>query len=240
LEEYDEEEPTTRFSTALVVVLFLHVVFAGGIYAFSRVKASRLPEDAPAASTAKVSSQKPALTEGAPAQQPLQAAVPPPAIAAQTTTSIAPISGNRIYHVKSGDSFSKIANANGVTASELAEFNGLKDTAPLRVGQILNIPQSKSAGAAAKATPASAKATPVETAKLDTKKTEDAAGKTASTTSAKTYTVKKGDNPVNIAKNLHVSYEELLKLNKIEDPKKLQIGAVLKLPPVKKSTPDHT
>jgi LysM repeat protein len=40
----------------------------------------------------------------------------------------------------------------------------------------------------------------------------------------------KGDNPVVIAKRLGVSEEELLKLNGISDPKKLQIGQELKIP----------
>ncbi len=46
----------------------------------------------------------------------------------------------------------------------------------------------------------------------------------------KTYTVAKGDNPVAIARRLHVSYDALLKLNKIDDPKKLQIGQKLRVP----------
>ena len=40
----------------------------------------------------------------------------------------------------------------------------------------------------------------------------------------------KGDNPVAIARKLHVSYAGLLKLNKIDDPKKLQIGQKLRIP----------
>ncbi len=51
------------------------------------------------------------------------------------------------------------------------------------------------------------------------------------------YTVAKGDNPVAIAKKLHVSYDDLLKLNKITDPKKLKIGQKLRIPVKKKPTP---
>lgn len=46
----------------------------------------------------------------------------------------------------------------------------------------------------------------------------------------KTYTVAKGDNPVAIAKKLKVSYDELLSLNHIDDPRKLQIGQKLLVP----------
>jgi LysM repeat protein len=46
----------------------------------------------------------------------------------------------------------------------------------------------------------------------------------------KAYTVAKGDNPVVIAKKLKVSYDELLSLNHIDDPRKLQIGQKLLIP----------
>jgi LysM repeat protein len=48
--------------------------------------------------------------------------------------------------------------------------------------------------------------------------------------SGKVYVVAKGDNPVSIAKKLKVSYDELLSLNHIEDPHKLQIGQKLLIP----------
>jgi LysM repeat protein len=48
--------------------------------------------------------------------------------------------------------------------------------------------------------------------------------------SSATYKVAKGDNPYKIAKKLGVTSQELLKANNIEDPTKLQIGQVLKVP----------
>ena len=48
--------------------------------------------------------------------------------------------------------------------------------------------------------------------------------------SGKTYIVRKGDNPVTIAKRLKVSYNALMSLNHIEDPRKLQIGQKLSIP----------
>ena len=44
------------------------------------------------------------------------------------------------------------------------------------------------------------------------------------------YVVVKGDNPVTIAKKFNVSYDELLALNHITDPHKLQIGQKLRIP----------
>ena len=48
--------------------------------------------------------------------------------------------------------------------------------------------------------------------------------------SGKTYVVKKGDNPVTIAKKLKVPYDDLIALNHIEDPRKLRIGHKLLIP----------
>ena len=48
--------------------------------------------------------------------------------------------------------------------------------------------------------------------------------------SGKTYVVAKGDNPVTIARKLKVPYDELLSLNHIDDPRKLQIGQKLLVP----------
>ena len=53
---------------------------------------------------------------------------------------------------------------------------------------------------------------------------------TSPVSSGKTYIVKKGDNPVIIAKKLKVPYDDLMSLNHIEDPHKLQIGQKLLIP----------
>ena len=55
--------------------------------------------------------------------------------------------------------------------------------------------------------------------------------------SGKTYAVKKGDNPVGIAKKLKVSYNDLIALNHIDDPRKLQIGQKLLVPQTTNSKP---
>ena len=54
------------------------------------------------------------------------------------------------------------------------------------------------------------------------------AGKPVS--SGKTYVVKKGDNPVTIARKLKVPYNDLIALNHIEDARKLRIGQKLLIP----------
>ena len=58
---------------------------------------------------------------------------------------------------------------------------------------------------------------------------KDEQAKTPSS-SGKIYIVKKGDNPVGIAKKLNVSYNDLIALNHIDDPRKLKIGQKLLVP----------
>jgi LysM repeat protein len=55
--------------------------------------------------------------------------------------------------------------------------------------------------------------------------------------SGKAYVVAKGDNPVTIAKKFKVSYDDLVALNHIDDPRKLKIGQKLLIPtkPAKKT-----
>jgi LysM repeat protein len=48
--------------------------------------------------------------------------------------------------------------------------------------------------------------------------------------SGKVCVVAKGDNPVTIAKKFKVSYDDLLALNHIDDPRKLKIGQKLMIP----------
>jgi hypothetical protein len=45
-----------------------------------------------------------------------------------------------------------------------------------------------------------------------------------------TYIVQAGDNPATIAQKFRVKTEDLMALNNIEDPSKLQIGQTLKIP----------
>lgn len=54
--------------------------------------------------------------------------------------------------------------------------------------------------------------------------------KPSASESGKTYVVAKGDTPVTIAKKFKVPYDELLAVNHIDDPHKLQIGQKLSIP----------
>jgi LysM repeat protein len=84
---------------------------------------------------------------------PAGSAVAPAAPAAMDSTG--PVAGEQTYAVKSGDTLTKIAKANGTTVKAIETENNLT-TAKIKVGQKLKIPAKAEAAA-----PASAPAVPV-------------------------------------------------------------------------------
>jgi LysM repeat protein len=233
MEEIDAEEPA-RLSSAFIVVLILHVVAVGGIYAFNSIKASRRDREQKAEA---VSAPAPRKEQPAPekAKPTAKAEVKPvPQVAAQTPAAAriaevptAPVpavaqpvkpGALKQYVVKAGDNPSKIAREFSVTAAELIAANNLKDSVMLHAGQKLVIPQAK---------PGS-KAATEETHKADAPDKQTDVPPTATT--AGRYVVKKGDTPTSIAKKFGITSEDLLKINKGTDATKLQLGQVLKIP----------
>jgi len=191
------DETHVKLSSAFIVVLVLHIVAVGGIYAFQAIKAH----------------EPPALeeTESAPAPPPAQPVAGtqtnlPAAPAAPVATPAAPI----YYIVKSGDTIAKIAAAYGVSGVDIITLNDIKPPG-IRVNQSLKLPPGASTG--------DGPARPVIALK----------------DSGVTYTVVHGDTPLSIARKLHVAYDDLIRLNNIEDPRKLKVGAKLKIP-AKRST----
>jgi LysM repeat protein len=229
MDDYDAEEPTTKLSSAFIVVLILHVVAVGGIYAFNSIKASRRDRETIASATtpAVPAPAKPASAKADPSSAPAHA--PAPATTAHNSEAPAPVptlAANKPataehYVVKAGDNLTKIAFAYKITATDLMEANHLKEGAKLQPGQTLVIPASKAGTKPATAETHKSEATPKQADVPPTKTTPGF------------YTVKKGDTPISIAKGFGLTVEELLKVNKITDPKKLQLGQTLKVPPRK-------
>jgi LysM repeat protein len=183
------EEPNVRLSSAFVVVLVLHVVAVGGIYAFNALKA-----------------HQPSGFDETEAPQPAAQTVAP--VQSDSPASPAPGQSTATYYrVKSGDTIARIAAAYGVGAEDLIDLNGLRAAGGIHVGQELKIPAGGTVS-----------------------EEQDAPKPVALRDSGMTYTVVRGDTPASIARKLHVGYDDLIRLNKIEDPKKLKIGLKLKVP----------
>ena len=197
-EEYYEAEPNMKLSHAFMVVLILHVVAVGGIYAFNHIKVNKNPDlianlsgrfakaTGVASSTVAAAPVAPAAP-APPQRQPGDADEPLPMIG-----SDAPV----------------VATATSVATT--------KPVAPL--------------AASSAVAPAVTQTSPPKAA-VASKAAPKAAPAVATTAAAAgTYKVEKGDNPYKIAKKLGVTSQDLLKVNSIEDPTKLQIGQVLKVP----------
>jgi LysM repeat protein len=190
-DEYYEAEPNMKLSHAFMVVLILHVVAVGGIYAFNHIKVNKKSN-----LLANISGKIAQATGGA--------ALPSAALA-----TAAPAEPQRMP----GDAdeplpvVASVPAAVATTAPAVVTSPKVASTAPAPVVTQTSPPKAATKPAAA-AAPASA----------------------PTTAAADSYKVAKGDNPYNIAKKLGVNSQELLKLNGIEDPTKLQIGQVLKVP----------
>jgi LysM repeat protein len=156
-EDYAAEEPNVKLSRAFVVVLLLHVVAVGGIFAFSALKDQQTGSGAGKAESAN--------GKAAPLQS-----------KAVRDSGIAEKSGNKAV----SPDVQKL-----VESSHLAGGGG---------GKAANVGQEGSGEA------------------------------------GKFYVVQSGDSPARIAKKFKVNYADLLKVNNIEDPKKLQIGQKLVIP----------
>lgn len=109
--------------------------------------------------------------------------------------------------VKKGDVLEKIARANGVTINEIKKINHLASD-KLKVGQVLKVPV---------AIPVVKRQEPFP-AKVEKEQ--------IASSEPTYYTVKSGDNPWKIAKQFHVRFEDILKLNNLDEEKarNLKIG----------------
>jgi LysM repeat protein len=119
-----------------------------------------------------------------------------------------------------------------VAVSGIIAFNAIKT----RQGSIAPAPAPKTNSAVAavgsKSKPVDAtqkNSGPIKLAVKDGSKGKQTE-KEKSAESGKVYVVAKGDNPVTIAKKFKISYDDLLALNHIEDPRKLRIGQRLLIP----------
>lgn len=116
------------------------------------------------------------------------------------------------YTVERGDTLSEIARDFGVSRAELAKVNNIPNPNRIRVGAVLTIPGV----AAASPEPAPAGDASTETA--------------APLTSSGTHTVQRGESLSEIARDLGVERSDLIELNELADPDRIQEGQELLIP----------
>jgi LysM repeat protein len=164
-DQYGSDEPNVKLSRAFVVVLLLHVVAVGGIFAFSALKDRQMnpaktakgptQETGPSfAGTAQPVSNDPATaahkiktaeTITKPVPLDVQKLVDSPRVtsvksqtnAAQETGA----DGGKTYVVQRGDKPAGIAKKFKVNYTELLKANGIDDPRKLQIGQRLTIPK---------------------------------------------------------------------------------------------------
>jgi LysM repeat protein len=157
-EDYGSEEPNVRLSRAFVVVLLLHVVAVGGIFAFSALKdrqgggSAGKPQKAAepvkaktAATTLPPGVREPGITEKSGTKSeaqkiidsPRQASSPKPQNGSSSESAAEP---GKTYIVQKGDSPAAIAKKFKVSYAELLKTNNIEDPKRLQIGQRLVIP----------------------------------------------------------------------------------------------------
>jgi LysM repeat protein len=153
-EDYGAEEPNVKLSRAFVVVLLLHVVAVGGIFAFSALKDR---QTATIAGRGWTNGQKPTVAQGAGAQN--GGAVKPISSEVQNLADSSRTSGSgtgrpqaagsgpenasespKVYVVQRGDSPARIAKKFKVSYASLLKTNNIDDPKKLQIGQKLLIP----------------------------------------------------------------------------------------------------
>jgi LysM repeat protein len=208
-DDYYEAEPNMKLSHAFMVVLILHIVAVGGIYAFNQIKVNKN-----ANLLGNISSKISQATGGAvPA---VAAASSTVASAAANATPFAPATPELRRMPGDADEPLPMVGSSSPAAADPAPVVKTQPAAPAAPAPLV----TQTAPAKAAATKPATAVKPAVT----TTKAEPAVASSA------TYKVAKGDNPYKIAKKLGVTPQELLKANNIDDPTKLQIGQVLKVP----------
>lgn len=213
-------EPNMKLSHAFMVVLALHVVAVGGLFAFNKVKAghSKVSEKL---QTEVAAGQEAVMKEEA---KPL---VPTPVHEAvneikEEAHQVAKVAEPRVVQQNLKEPVlptpvEKTPAKPALTAMQ-KQFLATKTTTSTAV----TAPAVSSAGAiAAVANIASSTPAPA---------VESAPEPIPAAPAATEYTIVKGDNPYKIAKRFHVPYDQLIKFNNISDPRKMQIGQKIKIP----------
>lgn len=121
------------------------------------------------------------------------------------------------YTVKSGDTLGAIASKYGVTAQQLASWNGIKNINSIYVGQVIKINGTSNTTPAPSPTNTSKPSTPSPAPSNNTQ------------TSSSTYTVRGGDTLGAIASRYHVSIQQLASWNGIKNVNAIYVGQKIKI-----------
>lgn len=217
------DTPDVRLTRIFTVVILLHVIAVGGIFAFKMV------DKASDASAVKISTAHRDFDSAVQEARETAAAVPAPAPIVEAPARppvpapLRPDPSKLQHKVVPGDSLPEIARQYGVTPEALRAKNSIRSDNELYHGRYLDIPgRNEPVAAAPVAEPvAQPVAQPVAAAP---------AAPAPATTAPAVYEVKPGDTPWAISRKFNVPFNTLMKENGIADAQSLQIGQKLRIP----------
>jgi len=232
-DDFEDDDNSSKISRALTIIFLIHIVVIGLIFFHQRFLDNGTTQEGETVATPK----------------------PAPAAPVAAEHRLPKMStGDMIYPVVAGDNYPRIAAAYEVDESDLRVAN---DNRPIVAGMLMKIPRStivameppEVTAIRDKATAASAQkddglvaAVPVNTANApkaqvvrpNVDRPTSAAvaplAPAAPAASGKTYVVQPGDNVWRIANRFKVDQQALMKINGINDPKKLKLGMTLTIP----------
>lgn len=222
------DTPDVRLTRIFAVVILLHAIAVGGIFAFKMV------DKASATSSVKISSahqemeaavqrarETAARVPATPVAQPLNEA--PARQAPPAPLRRDPSKGDQ-YKVQAGDTLPEIAKGLGVSPEALRAKNSIISDNELYPGRWLMIPGASDTASVPQATPV---ATPVAETPAPPAVPKAPAPAPASVSE---YTVKAGDTPWAISRQFNVPFNKLMSANGISNAQSLQIGQKLRIP----------
>lgn len=151
-----------------------------------------------------------------------------PASDVQARTAPAPSGDFVEVTVKRGDMLEKIARANGTSVHSIKKINQLQSER-LSVGQVLKVPVKKDEDTlvvASQAAPAAQPAPVKVPAPAPQRVVVENRVNSESTQDVQYYTIKSGDNPWKLAKQFNVKFDDILRLNNLDEEKarNLKVG----------------
>ncbi len=223
--EFQSDVPNLSISRALIVLLVLHIIAIGGMFAhnkwFAETSQPVVISELPVEEKVKV---QPSTAQ--------QVAQTEPIVNTSATNT-----GYELYVVSSYDSYESIAAAKELDTYELRRINNNRQ---LRSGSILRLPAKMVKPTIAIATAPAVKPEPVrveEPQVIANPVVKEVAPPVAviveeptPQTSYRSHTVRKGESLWRISRNFNVGLDSLMSLNGITDPTKLQTGQKLKVP----------
>jgi membrane-bound lytic murein transglycosylase D len=133
---------------------------------------------------------------------------------------------DKTHKVKRGDTLSRIAQRYGTTVTKLAQANGIKPGARIRVGQVLKLPAKPGA---APAPVAVASAEPPRAAPPVPSPAPQSPPATPPADAPEFYVVRAGDSLARVAARTGVSQRELVALNGLGNANQIRVGQKLRL-----------